>query len=60
VSELRARVDAMERALDDVKARGAKETEIEDVRARVKKLGEDVDKLRSASADDWWDVTRAP
>jgi hypothetical protein len=59
VSELRARVDAMERALDDVKARGAKETEVEDVRARVKKLSEDVDRLRSASADDWWDVTKA-
>jgi hypothetical protein len=34
VSVLGARVDAMLRALDDVKARGAKETEIEDVRAR--------------------------
>ncbi len=59
VSEVRARVDAMERALDDVKARGAKETEIEDTRARVKKLGDDVDRLRSASADDWWDITKA-
>jgi hypothetical protein len=49
----------MERALDDVKARGAKATEIEDVRARVNKLGEDVDRLRSASADDWWDVSKA-
>jgi outer membrane murein-binding lipoprotein Lpp len=58
VSELRAKVDAMEQALDGVKARGTKETEIEDVRARVKKLGDDVDKLRSASADDWWDVTK--
>ena len=59
VSELRARVDAMDRALSGVKTRGAKETEVEDVRARVKKLGEDVDRLRSASADDWWDVTKA-
>jgi hypothetical protein len=59
VSELRVRVDAMERALDNVKARGAKQTEIEDVRARLKKLSEDVDRLRSASADDWWDVTKA-
>jgi hypothetical protein len=58
VSELRARVDAMERALDNVKASGTKETEVEDVRARVKKLGDDVDRLRSASADDWWDITR--
>jgi hypothetical protein len=49
----------MDRALSGVKTRGAKETEVEDVRARVKKLGEDVDRLRSASADDWWDVTKA-
>jgi len=48
----------MERALDNVKASGTKETEVEDVRARVKKLGDDVDRLRSASADDWWDITR--
>ena len=58
VADLRARVDAMQQALDRVKARGAQETEIEDTRARVKKLGDDVDRLRSASADDWWDVTR--
>ena len=59
VNELRARVDAMERALDDVKVHGTAETEVQDVRARVKKLGDDVDRLRSASADDWWDVTKA-
>jgi chromosome segregation ATPase len=59
VTDLRARVDAMEQALDTVRARGAQETELEDARARVKKLGEDVDRLRSASADDWWDVSKA-
>jgi len=59
VSELRARVDAMQRAMEDVKARGAQETEVEDVRARVKKLSEDLDRLRSAEADDWWDITKA-
>jgi len=58
VDDLRARVDAMQQALDRVKARGAQKTEIEDTRARVKKLGDDVDRLRSASADDWWDVTK--
>jgi len=58
VEDLRARVDAMQQALDRVKARGAQKTEIEDTRARVKKLGDDVDRLRSASADDWWDVTK--
>jgi archaellum component FlaC len=59
VADLRARVDAMEQALDKVKTRGAQETELEDTRARVKKLGDDVDRLRSASADDWWDITKA-
>jgi hypothetical protein len=59
VADIRARVDAMQQALDRVKARGAQETEVEDTRARVKKLGDDADRLRSASADDWWDVTKA-
>ena len=58
VADLRIRVDAMKAALDNVKARGAQETELDDTRARVKKLDEDVDRLKSASADDWWDVSR--
>jgi hypothetical protein len=58
VADLRARVDAMSRALDNIKARGPQETELEDTRARVNKLGDDVDRLRSASADDWWDVSK--
>jgi chromosome segregation ATPase len=59
VASLRARVDAMNEALDKVKASGPKETEVEDVRARINKLGDDVDRLKSASPDDWWDVTKA-
>jgi archaellum component FlaC len=59
VANLRARVDAMKQALDNVKARGTKETEVEDVRARINKLGDDLDRLKSASPDDWWDVTKA-
>lgn len=59
VSHVRARVDAMEQALANVKASGARETELEDTRARVRKLGEDADRLHSADADDWWDVTKA-
>jgi hypothetical protein len=58
VADLRARVDGMERVLDNAKASGPQETELEDVRARVKKLGEDVDRLRSASPDDWWDLSK--
>lgn len=58
VASLRARVDAMEDALEKVKARGPGETELEDTQARVKKLADDLDRLASASADDWWDVTK--
>ena len=59
LADLRARVQAFDAALDKVKARGPRETELDDTRARVKKLGEDLDRLGSASADDWWNVTRA-
>ncbi len=57
VADMRSRVDAMNEALDGIKTKGAQETEVEDVRARIKKLGDDVDRLRAASADDWWDIT---
>lgn len=59
VTAMRTRVDAMKQALDNVKASGSKETEVEDVRARINKLSDDVDRLRSASPDDWWDVSKA-
>ena len=59
VAAMQARVDAMKQALDKVKASGPNETEVEDVRARINKLGDDVDRLKSASPDDWWDVTKA-
>jgi len=59
VAAMAARVDAMKQALDKVKASGPKQTEVDDVRARINKLGDDVDRLKSASADDWWDVTKA-
>ena len=58
VAEMRARVEAMDDALDNIKTKGAQETEVEDVRARIKKLGDDVDRLGRASADDWWDITK--
>ena len=58
-NSLKARVDAMEQALGNVKASGARETEVSDTRARIAKLEDDLDKLGSASADDWWDVSKA-
>jgi hypothetical protein len=59
LAEMRTKVDAMERALDDIKAKGAQQTEVEDTRARLKKLSGDIDTLKSASADDWWDATKS-
>jgi hypothetical protein len=58
VADMRARLDAMERSLDGVKATGRRETERDDLRARVNKLADDIDRLKSASADDWWDLSK--
>ena len=59
VKALRGRIESWEAALEKVTGRGARETELDDVRARVRKLDEDLDHLDKASADDWWDVTKA-
>jgi len=59
VVEMRARVDAMNKTLDNVKATGPRKTELNDLHARVNKLGEDIDRLKSASAEDWWDVSQS-
>jgi hypothetical protein len=39
VAEMHAHVDAMKKALDNVKASGPRKTELDDLRARVTKLG---------------------
>src|SRR5687767_11601135 len=53
VKQLRGRIESWDEALEKVTARGARETELEDLRARVRKLDEDLDRLDKASADDW-------
>jgi len=58
VAEMKGRIDAMAQALDKVKAKGARETELNDTRDRVKKIAADLDRLARASADDWWTVAR--
>jgi len=58
VAEMKGRIDAMDKALDKVKAKGSRETELHDTQARVKKIGTDLDRLAAASADDWWNVAR--
>ena len=57
VTEMKGRVNAFQRALDPVKAKGPRETEVNDAKARLDKLAADLDKLAAASADDWWNVT---
>ena len=59
VDDMDMRVDAMDKVLDNVKATGRRQTELNDLHARVDKLGEDVDRLKSASAEDWWDLSKA-
>jgi len=56
---MEARIDAMEAALKDVDLHGAQQTEVEDTRARLKKMREDTDRLHNASEADWWDISRA-
>jgi hypothetical protein len=58
VAAMKGRVDAFERALEKVKAKGARETELRDTRDRVKKIASDLDALAGASADEWWNVSR--
>jgi hypothetical protein len=59
VADMRAHVNAMDKALDNVKATGRRKIESDDLHARVDKLGEDIDRLKSASAEDWWDLSKA-
>jgi DNA repair exonuclease SbcCD ATPase subunit len=57
VSRLRERLDALEEQLDKTKARAAMATEVKDTKARIDKLQEDLDNLRSVSPEAWWDVS---
>ena len=57
VSNLSARLSAMEQQLDKVTAKGTLETELQDTKARIDKLEEDLDELRRVSPDAWWDVS---
>jgi hypothetical protein len=58
VAEMKGRIDSLDKALEKVTAKGARETELHDTQARVKKLAGDLDALARASADDWWTVSR--
>jgi len=58
VARMRARIEAMENALRDVDNNRAREGEVDDTRARVHQLRDDVDRLDRADENDWWEVTR--
>jgi len=59
VADVRSRLDAMGKALDSVKVSGRRKTELDDLHARVNKMGEDIDRLKSASPEDWWDLSKS-
>ena len=50
VLEMRDRVDAMDKALDNVKATGPRKTELNESARPVNKLGEDIDRLKTATS----------
>jgi hypothetical protein len=58
LARVEERVDAFEAALRDAGDRDAGPKEVEDTEVRVKRLREDADRLRDASENDWWDVTK--
>ena len=55
---MESRIEAMENALKDIDLKGAQETEVEDTRARLKKMREDTDRLHNATEEDWWEITK--
>ena len=57
-ADIEARIDSWKAGLEKVRVRGARETELKDLQSRIDKLDSDVDRLKSASADDWWDLTK--
>jgi hypothetical protein len=57
VDRARARLDALESQLKDVKTSGPSETELADTRARIDKLQDDLDRLKTVDAKDWWDLS---
>jgi hypothetical protein len=59
VADMTARLDAMGKSLDATKATGPRKTERDDLHARVEKIAGDIKRLGSASAEDWWDLSKA-
>lgn len=59
VTRMQGRVEAMSNTLQNVNASGAQATELADTRARLDKLREDVERLRGASSDEWWEISSA-
>jgi len=58
VAEMKTRLDAMRKSLDAAKASGPRKTERDDLHARVEKLADDMKRLGSASAEDWWALSK--
>ena len=58
VNAAQRRLDAMEQALRDIDGPDVDKEDVEQTRARVRTMREENERLRKATDDDWWDVTR--
>ena len=58
VNAAQRRLDAMEQALRDIDGPDVDKEDVEETRARVRAMREENERLRKATDDDWWDVTR--
>jgi hypothetical protein len=58
VNATQRRIDAMEQALRNIDGPDVDKEEVEETRARVRTMREENERLRQATEDDWWDVTR--
>ena len=58
VNATQRRLDAMEQALRDIDGPDVDKEDVEETRARVRAMREENERLRQATDDDWWDVTR--
>ena len=58
VTRLEERVRSMERALGQLDPRDFERQELEHTRDRIELMKEDTERVRAASEDEWWELTK--
>jgi septal ring factor EnvC (AmiA/AmiB activator) len=58
VNAAQKRIDGMEQALRDIDGPDVDKEDLEATRTRVRMMREENERLRKATDDDWWDITR--